>query len=618
MANEPTVRPAVPRPPRRALGRRVVGLLVLAGIGLLLGIASLAVGGSERGFLLVGLLLCALGTALVASAKAVGPPGDHMVGGAGYIVPRSRAERLLHTTITLLYNIGIMVVVFAALVRFGALQLGFAQPILDGFPIALAVYLALLAIAAGRRILLQGGVLRTWYTRVHGLVLATLSIPIAAAALALAWRGTIERNGTVWLTESDVLVLLLVGLLGVGTQLFLAANLPTIFDLTSGLMRAMTTKRTTATRDTPPIVYALLLAMLATIVVGYLLVRFDVVGQLGNFQNRRVALLLVLFPVGAAFFFLSAALQIWRESRRGLYKKRIPTKLRNDLFVYGFSTLAGLGMSILLVMNLVGRLDALGPVSGQSLQMDLIVLAVLTTAGPIGWYMHRQNRRVDGIEARLPDFLNDLAETRRAGLTLTASLQSCALSDYGPLTPEIRKMAVQVGWGLAFTEALQQFADRVKTSLVRRSASLIIEASRTGGSVSEILKAAAKDAYEIKALEQDRRVAMMTYLIVIYVVFFVFMTVLIVLDVQFIPKVLEASAAAASSSVAAGGAGFGNTKGINAADIHFAYFLGGIVQAVGNGIVGGVLSEGRVTAGLRHTAIMASTIWIMFRFALGT
>ena len=604
--------PAAPRPLPKWF---VQGLLALGLLAFVLGVLAASADGTQRRLLLMGLYAAALAVPALASLRAIRRPASSLVGGAGYQVPRSALEKVLHPTLSLLYNAGLMIVVFAALLRTRLLLLEFPAALAEWFPLAIGAYVALLAVAAERRIVQQGGVLRTWYTRAHGWVLIGVSVPVFAAGALLAAVGELSGGGVRYLVEDDLLVLVLVGVLGVGTQMFLAANLPTIFDLASSMARAFTTKRRVG--DTPPFVYAAVIALVAVLVVGGLAMRFDALGGIGYFRDGRVALLLLLVPVAAAAFFGSAAIQIWREGRRGLYKKRIPTKLRNDLLVYGLSSLLGLAGGTLLVLSLLGRFDGWGPFHGQGLQMDLIALTIVGTAGPIGVYVHRQDKRVNGIEARLPDFLSDLAETRRAGLTMAASLHSCALSDYGPLTPEVKKMSQQVGWGVSFNEALAQFAERVKTSLVQRSCSLIIESSRTGGSVAEILKAAAKDAAEIKGLENDRRVQMLTYLIVIYVVFGVFLLVIAVLDGQFIPEVLAANVAAAENAQL-GGASFGNQSGIEFAPIHFAYFLAAMVQSVGNGMVGGVLSEGQVRSGFRHAALMAFISWLTFRFVLGT
>jgi flagellar protein FlaJ len=599
-----------PRAPRQAWALGLVGLGTAAALS---GAAAAVTEGTLRRVLLLALFAAALAVAWFASGRFIERPPTDVVGGAGYAAPKSRGERALHSAISLLYNAGIMVIVLAALLRSRIILLEFPVSVIKWFPLLIGAYVAMLAVASERRIREQGGVLRTWYTRVHGWVLAGISSLILAVGALLVAVGEIERGGVRYLVEDDLVVLVLLGVMGVGTQLFLAANLPTIFDLAEALQRAFTTRRRVG--DTPPVVYAGVIALAAVLVVAIVVWRFDLLSGIGYFRDERVAMLLVLVPVAAAAFFGSAAVQIWHESRRGLYRKRIPRQLRNDLLVYGASALLGLTSATLLALHFLGRFDGWGPVTGQGLRMDLIMFTIVGTTGPIGVYLHRQDKRIDGIEARLPDFLSDLAETRRAGLTMSAALHSCALSDYGPLSAEVKKMSQQVGWGVPFNEALLQFSQRVRTSLVERSTSLIIEATRTGGSVAEILKAAAKDAHEIKGLESDRRVQMLTYLIVIYVVFGVFLLVIAVMDGQFIPEVLAANKAAAENSGLSSDS-FGNQNDVEFGAIHFAYFLAAIVQSVGNGMVGGVLSEGQVRAGFRHAALMAGLSWLVFRFVL--
>ena len=587
-------------------------VFLFAGLGLAAGLAAIGAEGLLRRLCLLVLLLAGLALAQAASARHVPLEPQAAMGGMGYKPPERRLVRALHAFLSLLHNGGIMVVVFAALVRLNVLPLDLPTEVLKFFPLALGAYLMLLALAVKQRIDERGGVLRTWYTRTHGWLLGLLAAPILLLGAALLFIPSIPF-GAFTFTEPDLQVLVLAGILGVGTQLFLAVHLPTLFDLVSDLLRLFAEPRRDG-RGTPPIVYAILLAVGTTGLLGFLLLRFDLYHRLGGFQDDRVGLLLVLLPVGLALFLAFSALQIWREGRRGLYSKKITRSVRNDILVYGFSALAGLGLATLLVLNLGGRIESIGPFpGGKDLSKDLIVMTILVTAGPIGWHISRQNRRVDAIESRLPDFLNDLAETRRAGLTLAASLQSCSLSDYGALTPEIQKMANQVSWGVPFTDALAQFAERVKTNLVRRSVHLIIEASRTGGSVADILKAAARDAYEIKALESERRVNMMTYLIVLYVVFFVFMTVIAVMDAKFIPQVIAANQVAGQIGVEESNVPLGGGN-LDQETMRFTFFSAAIVQAIGNGIVGGVLSEGRVTAGFRHVAIMAFSAWLLFRF----
>lgn len=608
-ARDPVAPASAPQVParRRLASAAMLGAVALAGAG---GLWATSSTGSARvaGLLLV--LVAAVATGWIPIVvRQSGPP----LGGAGYEPRRGLGLRVLHIVTTVLYNAGLMVLVLAALIRFGVVQAQLAPQPIRVFPLLMAGYLGLLALAAHLKLRDGTPVVHDWATRLHGIFLGVASAAVAGLAGAMLVRPTLTV-GRATLGVDDLQVFVLAALLGAGTQVFLAVGLPTVAQLVSGVMRLFTAPRSSRARATPPFVYAAAIALAATVVVGYIAAQTHVLTRLGNFHDQRVGLLLLLFPLGIGFFVAASAFQIWRESRRGVFKRRIARKLRNDILVFGVSGIMGVACGTMLAMDLSGRYASVGPiVFGPDSSKDLLMLTIVGTALPLGVYLHRQNRAVDLVEARLPDFLNDLAETRRAGLTLTASLQSAASSDYGALSPEIRKMADQVSWGIPFTTALAQFAGRVKTSLVQRSCFLIIEAAKTGGSVADILKAAARDAYEIKALQSERRTTMMTYLIVLYVVFFVFLTVIAVMQTQFIPHVIAANEAVATQGAQSP---FGGGTGLQQASITASYYDALMVQAIGNGIVAGVLSEGRITAGLRHVAIMALAAWALFRFAL--
>ena len=62
-------------------------------------------------------------------------------------------------------------------------------------------------------------------------------------------------------------------------------------------------------------------------------------------------------------------------------------------------------------------------------------------------------------------------------------------------------MATQISWGISFGEVLEMFTERVKSPIVTRAVTMVDEANRAGGRISDILLAAAYDAREIKALE---------------------------------------------------------------------------------------------------------------------
>jgi len=233
---------------------------------------------------------------------------------------------------------------------------------------------------------------------------------------------------------------------------------------------------------------------------------------------------------------------------------------------------------------------------------DYIVMAIVVSTGVFGIYSFLRERKVHRIDHRFPDFVRDLAESRRAGMTFTKAIMHASKGNYGLLTPEIQNIARQISWGNSVEKALESFAKRVNTKLIRRTVSLIIEASRSGGNVADVLDAASKDARELKFMDSERRAGMLSYVAVVYVSMFVFLLIIVVLCKSFIPAMLDPDSQGLS------------TSNITQAEITFAFFLAAVIQSAGMGIVTGVFEEGNISAGVKHMFIMVLITWIIFKF----
>ncbi|MDI3483389.1 MAG: archaeal flagellar protein FlaJ [Candidatus Methanomethylophilaceae archaeon] len=261
---------------------------------------------------------------------------------------------------------------------------------------------------------------------------------------------------------------------------------------------------------------------------------------------------------------------------------------------YGMYILA-ITMGIGIVLIVMAVLRYLGSISISLEWYDIMALAFLVMLGPYGFYATAVNKRKADIESRLPDFLRDVAEAGRFGMTLPEAIRVASHGKYGKLTPEIRRMAAQIEWGVPAPEALQLFVDRVRTPLVERMIAIIIKANNAGGNVSDVLGMVARDAREARLMEEERKVEMITYMIVIYIAFFVFIATIFILNSVFLP---------AMSDVTADGTMI-NVGMIPAVQVVFVVSI--IVHAVGDGIMAGVLQDGRIANGMRHGFIMLLT-----------
>jgi len=276
---------------------------------------------------------------------------------------------------------------------------------------------------------------------------------------------------------------------------------------------------------------------------------------------------------------------------------------------------AGIPTAVLMILALLAAVGTIKPMYFGDILFftttDFIILAFLVATGVIGIYELYHLRIIRKIDERFPDFVRDMAESRRAGMTFTKAIMYSAKGNYGVLTPEIQKIARQISWGSSVDNALSAFAKRVNTKLIRRTISLIIEASRSGGNVADVLDAASTDARELKLIDAERRASMISYVAVIYVGMGVFLMILIILTNTLIPSMLgEGSAGLGQATAGVGSSGGG---GLTEEAVTEVFYYGALIQCMGMGLVTGVFEEGTVMAGIKHTFIMTLVCWIIFK-----
>lgn len=289
------------------------------------------------------------------------------------------------------------------------------------------------------------------------------------------------------------------------------------------------------------------------------------------------------------------------QARIRLYEKADRSK-----FILGTSTALLVVFGFIAFLNLIGsvafsfRSDA----TNVDNFLNWLVIAILGFIGPYGFYTARKQREVKQIERRLPDFLRDVAEAGRFGMTLAEAIVVSSGGRYGRLTPEIKKMAAQISWGVPATEALRLFAERVKTPMVQRVVAIIVKSSDAGGDVADVLTMVSHDTKETQLTEDERRIAMSTYIAVIYISFLVFIVTIWILNVTFLPKMVEASGALGGATTIAGASPLAENLPEVVYQIKIAFFIATIVHGLGDGILAGVLDNGKIPTGLRHSFIM--------------
>ena len=249
--------------------------------------------------------------------------------------------------------------------------------------------------------------------------------------------------------------------------------------------------------------------------------------------------------------------------------------------------------------------------------IDYVIFGLISLMLPYGLYGRRRDQIRARVEDKFPDFLRDLAEYWKGGLSMTVAIQTLAKGEYGNLNEDVNKMAAQISWGISFGEVLDMFTERVTSPIVTRAVRMVDEANRAGGRIADILLAASFDAREIKALETERRQEVGSYVTVIYASFFVYLGIILVLAQTFIPAIVDSAAATGST----GSMSIGNLtiREMNEVWISTIFLYSLVVQGIGNGLAAGFMANGRLWSAFNRASFLLLVGWFVFELTgIGT
>jgi len=299
-------------------------------------------------------------------------------------------------------------------------------------------------------------------------------------------------------------------------------------------------------------------------------------------------------------------------------------------------------MLVALFLLLIGILFAKTETGAPDIGVigNLVFLSILMLMGPYLIKRYFAYAWIKGLEEEFPNFLRDLAESQRSGMNLIQSLSSAAESNYGKLTPEIKRMVNHYTWGVPFERIVDIFVERTKRSeLMTRSMRIIREAYASGGNITATLDSVAQDVAVIKDAEKERKSTLNQHVVIMYAIFFMFLIIVLALTKILIPMFQQQS-----FSLAGGGGSssfgfsdpckmcagfvtdvncspcsiygvicnmFGLPSGVGCyyTSLFFAMLM---LQGIFGGLVAGQISENSMTSGLKHSMIMAGMGFAIF------
>lgn len=148
----------------------------------------------------------------------------------------------------------------------------------------------------------------------------------------------------------------------------------------------------------------------------------------------------------------------------------------------------------------VGRIVAIMAMGAVALTLTLLLFfpvipPILTPAFaipaaiflPVGFLHYRRKKRIKDLSAQLPDALDLMVRSLRAGHPITTSLTLVAREMKDPMGTEIGIVVDEMTYGLDFREALQNLGERVPAPDLHYLLVTINIQHGTGGNLAEVL-----------------------------------------------------------------------------------------------------------------------------------
>ncbi len=220
-----------------------------------------------------------------------------------------------------------------------------------------------------------------------------------------------------------------------------------------------------------------------------------------------------------------------------------------------------------------------------------------------------ESKQYSEKEAMFLEFSRGLVESVKAGTPISKSILNIRNKNYGSLNPHIQKLANQISLGIPIKVAFETFARDIGSPTITRSVNIISESEKAGGKIDDILEAVVKSVGQVEKLKKERKAAMFTLVVQGYIIFFIFIIIMLVMQFKVLPIASQMGAEMMGSSTDSSsiGSSFGGLMGGSRATPEqmarpFLWLL--VAQGFFAGLVIGKLSEGSMKAGLKHSFIL--------------
>lgn len=258
--------------------------------------------------------------------------------------------------------------------------------------------------------------------------------------------------------------------------------------------------------------------------------------------------------------------------------------------VYALSSAIGV-LILLLLTGFFGMVQT--PLQFLANLVDLpiaVSITLIISVVPPAIVHQKIASRKSSMERGISNFLRDLTETRKTGLSPEACISNLSGRDYGAFAKELKKMSSDIGWGIPMRNVIMDFVKKTKSWMSQIVMFLLLEAVDVGGGTISMIESLARFNNMTQEIEKEKKASVRPYMIMPY-----FAAILLV-STTLMTLLFTTNTIAMGSETAATTA--------NTDFLTLIFTVSVITHCYLIGLVCGKISEESLAAGFKHAAFL--------------
>jgi flagellar protein FlaJ len=247
-------------------------------------------------------------------------------------------------------------------------------------------------------------------------------------------------------------------------------------------------------------------------------------------------------------------------------------------------------VAILILFLLTGFFGMIAtPIQGLVDLPIAVAITLIVSAVPPAIVHQKIASKKASMERGISNFLRDLTETRKTGLSPEACIANLSDRDYGAFSKELKKMSSDIGWGIPMRNVIMEFVKKTKSWMSQIVMFLLLEAVDVGGGTISMIESLARFNNMTQEVEKEKKMSVRPYMIMPY-----FAAILLVATTLMTLIFTTQTIGMAETSTASNNVDF----------LTLIFTVSVITHCYLIGLVAGKISEESLAAGFKHSALL--------------